>query len=83
MSLWADYRDDYESFEASNPDSFLPGSGRNSLWPAKSGDVRVCDMSDSHIINCMKIVGLAVEWYRLFEEELEIRSRCERVSNGG
>lgn len=68
MSLWNDYEAD-AAFENDFPFG-LP----NKHWHSKDGDILVTDMTDSHIRNCMKMVGEDDEWYSYFQQELERRS---------
>lgn len=67
MSLGAELLAEYE-FERDYPFG-LPGK----VWHAKSGDIRLCDMTVQHIRNCMRVVGEDDAWYGEFHEELERR----------
>ena len=48
------------------------------VWHSKIGDIAVKDMSENHILNCMRIVGEDDEWYGRFLEELESRKKMVR-----
>lgn len=65
MSLYEDF-DGY--FEHDYPFG-LPGD----TWKSKYGDIRLKDMTTTHIISCMKIVGGDDAWYGRFMKELERR----------
>jgi len=43
-------------------------------WKARSGAIKVSDMTESHIRNAMKIVGEDDAWYRYFAAELKRRA---------
>jgi hypothetical protein len=50
----------------------LPGS----TWTTKDRrKIKLTDMTDQHILNCMKLVGRNDGWYETFEVELERRGR--------
>lgn len=70
MSIGSELLDDY-AFELMHP--FGCPSGADPLWPARSGAINVSQMSDLHILNCMRIVGEDDAWYYVFEKELERR----------
>jgi hypothetical protein len=69
MSLW----DDYEADAAFERD--FPFGIPNKYWHSKDGDILVTDMTDSHIRNCMKMVGEDDEWYSCFQQELKRREQ--------
>lgn len=64
------YRDIYQDglFEQDHPFG-MPGE----IWSSKNGKIRVRDMTEQHIMNCMKIVGEDDVWYWYFKKELERR----------
>ena len=68
--------DDYE-IEAAFARDF-PYGVASSVWPAKSGDIPISEMSDNHIKNCMKMVGPDDNWYAIFKNELEKRKKGEK-----
>ena len=65
MSLYSDY-DGY--FEESYPFGIV-----GDVWHSHSGDIRVSDMTNSHIRACMRIVGKDDAWYWRFQKELNRR----------
>lgn len=65
MSLYSDY-DGY--FEEDYPFGIA-----GDIWHSYSGDISVQDMSDSHILACMRIVGEDDGWYGVFQKELSRR----------
>ena len=65
MSLYSDY-DGY--FEADYPFGIA-----GDIWHSHSGDINVSDMTNSHILACMRIVGEDDTWYRRFQKELNRR----------
>lgn len=67
MSLGHEYEAEFE-FEKDFPFG-LPGD----YWYSKSGRIKVSDMTDSHIMNCMRIVGEDDPWYSHFKKELDKR----------
>ena len=71
MSLGADYIADHE-FERDYPFG-LPSN----KWKSNHGEIALKDMSESHIRNCMRIVGEDDAWYGWFVQEL--RRRGKRV----
>ena len=42
-------------------------------WPAKRGKIALKDMTESHIRNCMRLVGEDDMWYARFQQELNRR----------
>lgn len=73
MSLYSDY-DGY--FEESYPFGIA-----GDIWHSHSGDINVADMTDSHILNCMRIVGEDDDWYWRFQEELNRREKLRLERN--
>lgn len=67
MSLYEDF-DGY--FEHDYPFG-LPGD----TWKSKNGDIKLKDMTTTHIISCMKIVSEDDAWYEKFMKELERRGK--------
>lgn len=67
MSLGREFFDDY-GFEIDFPFG-VPGE----YWKSKNGRIKVTEMTDAHIQNCMNIVGEDDEWYGYFVKELERR----------
>lgn len=67
MSLWEDYKAEAQ-FEWD-----FPFGVPNGVWRSRAGDIKLCDMTERHIRNCMRIVGEDDAWYREFVEELERR----------
>lgn len=45
------------------------------IWKSKHGDIKLKDMTTTHIISCMKIVGEDDAWYGRFTKELERRGK--------
>jgi hypothetical protein len=49
------------------------------IWTMKNGDeIEIKDMTDSHIKNCMRMVGKDTEWYEIFQRELDRRTNHAR-----
>ena len=47
---------------------------RDPIWTTREGEeIRVADMTEAHIRNCMRIVGEDDVWYGCFKAELERR----------
>ena len=68
MSYGAEWIADH-SFERDYPFG-LPGD----VWSTRDGrKIKLADMSDSHIRNCMRIVGEDDGWYSRFQQELQSR----------
>ena len=67
MSLFEDYKYDLQ-FAAD-----FPFGVPCEFWKSKEGKIAVKDMTDQHIKNCMKLVGVDNPWYSYFEKELEKR----------
>ena len=67
MSLF----DDYEAEVAFARD--YPFGVPCDVWKSKQGEIRVADMTDEHIKNCMRIVGEDDAWYAYFANELKRR----------
>lgn len=65
MSLYDDY-DGY--FEEQYPFGMA-----GDIWKSRRGDIKVSDMTNEHIRNCMRIVGEDDVWYGRFLEELKRR----------
>ena len=73
ISLWDEFKADCQ-FEMDFP--FGIPSSRDPVWTTREGEeIKVSDMTEAHIRNCMRIVGEDDEWYRVFESELERRKR--------
>ena len=69
MGMFSDWFADY-AFENDYPHG-LP----TDEWITKSGaPIKLTDMTDSHLKNCMKMVGEDDKWYYAFEKELESRN---------
>lgn len=45
----------------------------NDFWPSKNGKIALKNMTESHIRNCMRLVGEDDLWYSRFQKELERR----------
>ena len=73
MSYGREYMADHE-FEKDHPFG-IPGD----TWHSKNGDIKLRDMTDSHIRNCMDIVGADDPWYKVFAKELGRRVTTETV----
>ena len=69
MSLGSEYEAEYE-FEHDYP-YCLPGE----YWHSRNGKIKVCNMTNLHIENCMKIVGEDDQWYSYFKNELNKRKK--------
>lgn len=68
MSLW----DDYEADAAFEHD--FPFGVPCKYWMTKDGTrILVTEMTETHIRNCMQLVGEDDEWYWYFQRELERR----------
>ena len=69
MGLGSELLDDY-AFERDYPFG-LP----NDYWNSKNGKIALKNMTESHIRNCMRIVGEDDAWYGRFQKELNRRTR--------
>ena len=69
MSMWADYAADNQ-FERE-----FPFGLQGETWHSKNGDIKVSDMTDVHIKNCMKVVGEDNAWYDYFRKILDKRKK--------
>lgn len=70
MSLGSEYLADY-AFEMDYPFG-VPSD----VWTKKDGTkIKLTEMTEPHIRNCMSIVGEDDAWYGQFYEELERRNR--------
>ena len=69
MSLWDDY--EVEAQFARDFPFGVPGD----IWRSRNGEIRLSDMTDEHICNCMSIVGEDDAWYSKFQEELNRRKK--------
>lgn len=67
MSLWDDYKTEYLLARD------YPHGVPCNTWVSKNGPIAVKDMSDSHIQNCMRLVGEDDPWYGRFAKELDRR----------
>lgn len=68
MSLWSDIEADYE-FERAYPFGVA-----GDTWQTKDGrKIKVKDMTEQHIQNCMRVVGEDDGWYFVFQQELRRR----------
>lgn len=71
MSLYDDYRTD-EAITDNFPFG-IPGD----TWTTKDGrKLKVHEMTDHHIRNCMNMVGKDDPWYPQFFKELEKRGKA-------
>lgn len=70
MSMGSELLDEY-AFEMMYP--FGQPSGADPQWKGRSGAIKVSQMSDRHIRNCMRIVGEDDDWYYVFQKELKRR----------
>lgn len=70
MGLGSELLDDY-AFEWDYPFG-LP----NDYWLSKNGKIALKNMTESHIRNCMRIVGEDDAWYGRFQKELNRRTRA-------
>ena len=68
MSYGREYLADH-AFEMDYPFG-LPSK----TWKTRDGrEIRIRDMTESHIRNCMRIVGEDDRWFYVFQKELERR----------
>ena len=68
MSLYSDFSADYQ-FERDYPFG-LPSD----YWTTKTGQkIRITEMTNLHILNCMNLVGQDDAWYGTFVKELKRR----------
>lgn len=68
MSLWDDYEAEIQFY------SDFPYDVPGDYWCIKDGTkIKLSDMSESHIRNCMNMVGEDDGWYARFEQELDRR----------
>lgn len=67
MSMGREYLADHE-FERDYPFG-LP----TDYWPSKNGKIALKNMTESHIRNCMRLVGEDDLWYARFQQELDRR----------
>lgn len=71
MGLWNDIEADYE-FERTYPFGIA-----GDTWTTKNGrKIKVKEMSETHIRNCMRIVGEDDDWYFVFKQELGRRRKA-------
>lgn len=71
MSLFSDYEAEYE-FER----DFAFGVPSDT-WKTKDGrKIKVSEMTEQHIKNCMRLVGEDDGWYGVFYKELKRRGYC-------
>ena len=70
MGYGAELLADY-AFEIDHPFGF---AGEHWITEDKR-KLLITEMSESHITNCMKLVGEDVEWYEVFRKELLRRER--------
>ena len=68
MSLWDDYYADYQFAKD------FPFDVPCDTWVTRDGrKIKLKDMTDQHIKNCMKMVGEDDPWYSHFAKELKRR----------
>lgn len=68
MSLWNDYEAD-SAFERD-----FPFGVPSDTWVTKTGvKIKLSDMTEKHIKNCMRMVGEDDDWYFVFLNELKRR----------
>jgi len=73
MSLYDDYRADIQFSRD------FPFGMPSDTWTTKDGiKIKLADMTEKHIKNCMKLVGEDDDWYWKFEEELKRRGKHSR-----
>lgn len=78
MSLGSEYLS-YYAFKIDHPFG-LPDFvlAQNNTWTTRDGrKIKVRDMTDKHILNCMKIVGEDDPWFTVFKTELNRRAENE------
>ena len=72
MSLGEDYLNDY-AFEMMYPFG-IPDGSKDPVWTTAKGEMlRLAEMTESHIRNCMRLVGEDDDWFSAFSEELKKR----------
>ena len=82
MSLWDDYKADFEFTR------MYPHGVNNDEWRTRDGKIlKVKDMTTEHIKNCMRMIGETDDFYYVFEAELKQRGttvdgKCEPVKHG-
>ena len=70
MSIGSEYLADH-AFEMYHPFGIA-----SDTWRTKDGrEIKLTDMTDSHIKNCMRLIGEDDEWYWRFKEELDRRMK--------
>ena len=75
MSLFDDYKAECE-FSRDYPFG-VPGKS----WTTKTGEsIKLTDMTEGHIKNCMRLVGEDDPWYSTFQKELDRRHRASQVT---
>lgn len=68
MSLWDDYEAEIQFYRD------FPYDVPSDYWCTKDGaKIKLSDMSESHIRNCINMVGEDDGWYARFEQELDRR----------
>jgi len=78
MSLWDDFENDY-AYEFDYPFGIPDTTRKDVIWTTKKGcKIPLSQMSDSHITNCMKLVGEDDAWYAVFAKELKRREKAEK-----
>lgn len=73
MSLFDDYEAEFQ-FARDYPHG-VPCD----TWQSKQGKIKLADMTESHIRNCMRLVGEDDAWYSVFEKELQRRVNDEKM----
>lgn len=71
MSIGEEMMDDY-AFEMDYP--FGTPSPINPVWVTRDGRrIPLDEMTEAHLLNCMRIVGEDCPWYGAFQKEIERR----------
>lgn len=76
MSLFSDYEAEYE-FEKD-----FPFGVPSDTWKTKDGrKIKVSEMTEQHIKNCMRLVGEDDGWYGVFCKELKRRDDISKYAH--
>lgn len=76
MGIGAEMMDDF-AFERDYP--FGIPSLINPVWVARDGRrIPLDEMTEAHILNCMRIVGEDCQWHWAFQKEIERRKQSGR-----
>ena len=71
---WDDFDDECQWERHKSNLAFMEiAKGREAMWLSVKCSIKVSDITDSHIRNCLKFDTIMDEWRELFENELKYR----------